>query len=82
MRHRVQINLAALFLEKKKFKLSFEIVEKLLKEIRKIDDKHLLVEILILESKIWHQLENVPKAKSSLTAAKASANAIYCSPLL
>ena len=65
-----------------KFKLAFDIVKKLLVEIRKIDDKHLLVEILILESRLWHALENTAKAKSSLTAAKASANAIYCPPLL
>jgi 26S proteasome regulatory subunit N6 len=61
---------------------SLEMVNDLLKEIRKIDDKHLLVEIQILESRIYHSLENNSKAKSSLTAAKVCSNSIYCPPTL
>ena len=82
LKHRVEIILAGLYLKKCAFKKSFAKVEKLLEEIRKIDDKHLLVEILLLESRIWMALENNAKAKSSLTAAKSSANSIYVPPLL
>lgn len=31
--------------------------------MRKADDKHLLVEISLVESKIYHSLENYAKAK-------------------
>ena len=82
LRHRIEIKLASLFLQKKKYEKSLEIIDRLLVEIRKIDDKHLLVEIQILESQIYHELENIAKAKSSLTAAKACADAIYCPPML
>lgn len=53
-----------------------------MKEIRKADDKHLLVEIQLIESKVQHALENLAKAKASLTASRACANSIYCPPLL
>ena len=50
LQHRIEIRLATLFLKKQKYPESLEIVERLLVEIRKIDDKPLLVEIQILES--------------------------------
>jgi len=45
LRNRIEIKLAGLYLNKKAFKKSLEIVERLLKSIKKIEDKHLLVEI-------------------------------------
>lgn len=38
-------------------------LEPLLKEIRKIDDKLMLVELQLVEAKIYHSLENFSKAK-------------------
>jgi len=42
----------------------------------------MLVELQLAEAKIYHSLENLSKAKSSLTAARAAANSIYCPPAL
>jgi len=58
------------------------VIEPLLKEIRKLDDKHLLVEIYLLEAKVHHSLQYCPKSKTSLTAARANANSIHCPPLI
>jgi 26S proteasome regulatory subunit N6 len=55
--------------------------EKVLKVIELIfDDKLLLVELYLLESKINHKICNFAKAKASVTASRANANNVYCQP--
>ncbi len=71
-----------LYLENAKYSNALDVVSRLHKEVKKLDDKLLLVEILVVESKINIALHNSPKAKVSLTAAKANANAIHCPYLL
>jgi 26S proteasome regulatory subunit N6 len=57
--------------------LAIDIITPLLEELRKADDKHLLIEAWMIESKVYYKLENYAKSRASLTAARASSNSIY-----
>jgi len=77
LRQRLETRLAFLLFQDSQFKDSLELLTRLLSEVRKLDDKQLLVEIQLLESRIYHRLRNITKSRSSLTAARTAANTIY-----
>ena len=82
LRQRVEAKLASILVQQKDFGPALTLVNRLLRELKKLDDKQLLVETHLMESKIHFGLRNVPKAKAALTASRTCANAIYVSPQL
>eukprot|EP01036_Dinobryon_divergens_P023174 gene23174-31494_t len=82
LRQRVEAKLASLLLQQKKPVEALELVDSLLKELKKLDDKQMLTETHLTEARIYHALQNIPKSKASLTASRTAANAIYVVPLL
>lgn len=58
------------------------LINNLVKELRRLDDKLRLVEVQLLESRVYHALGNVPKGRAALTSARTSAASVYTPPLL
>jgi len=82
LRQSLESRLIALYYETKRYEEALQLGSQLLRELKKMDDKNLLVEVQLLESKTYHALSNLPKARAALTSARTTANAIYCPPKL
>lgn len=58
------------------------LINNLLRELKRLDDKLVLVEVQLLESRVYHALGNIAKARAALTSARTSAASVYTPPLL
>ncbi|KAK4290857.1 hypothetical protein Pmani_036277 [Petrolisthes manimaculis] len=82
LRQSLEARLVALFYDTAQYTEALTLGSQLLKELKKLDDKNLLVEVQLWESKTYHALGNLPKARAALTSARTTANGIYCPPKL
>uniref|UniRef100_A0A3P9J3Q3 26S proteasome non-ATPase regulatory subunit 11A n=1 Tax=Oryzias latipes TaxID=8090 RepID=A0A3P9J3Q3_ORYLA len=82
LRQALEARLVSLYFDTKSYQEALQLGSQLLQELKKMDDKALLVEVQLLESKTYHALSNLPKARAALTSARTTANAIYCPPKL
>jgi 26S proteasome regulatory subunit N6 len=47
----------------KQYTEAITLIETLLKELKKLDDKMILTEVQVVESQVYHALRNFPKAR-------------------
>jgi 26S proteasome regulatory subunit N6 len=80
LRQRIQSKLGYLYLQTSRFQDALSLINPLLREVKKLEDKPLLVELHLLESHIYFALRNIARSKASLTSARTCANSIYCPP--
>merc|ERR1712142_292103 len=80
LRQALEARLIGLYYDTGNYKAALADGATLLKELKKLDDKNLLVEVQLLESKTYHALQNLPKARAALTSARTTANSIYVPP--
>lgn len=82
LRQALEARLVAVYVDRDSETRALSIANPLLKELKKIDDKALLVEVQLMESKAYQKLGNVTRSRAALTSAKTTANGIYCPPKL
>jgi len=80
LRQALEARLIALYYDRSMYTEALSLGAQLLKELKKLDDKNLLVEVQLLESKTYNSLNNLPKARAALTSARTTANSIYIPP--
>jgi 26S proteasome regulatory subunit N6 len=76
----LSLRLASAHLTAHSFRPALTLINTLLPELKRLDDKLLLAEVHLLESRVYQSLKNLPKSKAALTSARTAANAIYCPP--
>ncbi|CAO1631474.1 unnamed protein product [Jaminaea pallidilutea] len=78
----LETRLIALYYETRRYREALPLIESLLRELKKLDDKNMLTEVHLLESRVNHAIRNSDKAKAALTSSRTAANSIYCPPAL
>lgn len=81
LRHRLEHRLALTQFEKGEAREALQTISTLLREVRRLDDRSLLVDIYLLESRVFYAIRNMSKSRAALVSARTNANAIYCPPL-
>lgn len=64
------------------FQDALALISILLTELKRLDDKMALLEVQLLESRVYFAIKNLAKSKAALTAARTVANSVYCPPLI
>ncbi|KIO22311.1 hypothetical protein M407DRAFT_15709 [Tulasnella calospora MUT 4182] len=82
LKQSLETRLVALHLETQSYRPALNLIEGLLKELKRLDDKLILTEVHLLESRVYRGIGNFPKSKAALTSARTAANSIYCPPYL
>ncbi|KAF2487374.1 PCI domain-containing protein [Neohortaea acidophila] len=82
LRQNLEVRLVALYMQKSSYYDALTLINSLLKELKRLDDKLVLVEVQLLESRVYHALGNVPKGRAALSSARTSAASVYTPPLL
>jgi len=80
LRQALQARLIRLFNDLERYPKALEAAGELVRELKKVDDKDLLLEVQLEESKACYFLSSLSKARASLTSARTIANSMYVSP--
>ncbi|CAJ0943280.1 unnamed protein product, partial [Mesorhabditis belari] len=80
LRQTLQARLVRLYNDLERFPQALALADELVRELKKVDDKDVLVEVELEESKAFYNLGNIGRARASLTGARTTANSIYVSP--
>ncbi|KII89171.1 hypothetical protein PLICRDRAFT_53638 [Plicaturopsis crispa FD-325 SS-3] len=82
LKHSLETRLVGLQLETSQFKQALALIDTLLTELKRLDDKMILTEVHLLESRVYRGIGNLAKSKAALTSSRTAANSIYCPPHL
>ncbi|KAI6241644.1 putative 26S proteasome regulatory subunit rpn-6.1 [Aphelenchoides fujianensis] len=77
LRQTLQARLVRLLNDLQRFPQALQNATELIRELKKVDDKDLIVEVQLEESKACYFLGSLAKARAALTSARTTANSMY-----
>ncbi|EKC98315.1 hypothetical protein A1Q2_07329 [Trichosporon asahii var. asahii CBS 8904] len=75
LRQSLEIKLIALHIDAQNYREALSMSEELLRELKQLDDKIILTEVFLLESRAAHAIQNLPRAKAQLDLQAGALNA-------
>ena len=80
LRQALQAHLVHLLNREKNYSQAIQLAAQIVRELKKVDDKDLLVDVQLEESIAFYHLSNFTKARAALTSARTIANSKYTPP--
>ena len=82
MKSKIQIRLAEIYYIHENYSKALDICNKVIFDLKRYEDNLGLIQLLLLESKIYYATNGISKAKASLTSVKTLATKVYVEPRL
>ena len=82
MKSRIQTRLAEIYYIHEHYAKALEICNKVIFDLKRYEDNLGLIQLLLLESKIYYATNGISKAKASLTSVKTLSTKVYVEPKL
>ena len=82
MKSKIQIRLAEVYYIHENYSKALDICSKVIYDLKRYEDNLGLVQLLLLESKIYYATNGISKAKASLTSVKTLITKVYIEPKL
>lgn len=81
LKQALETRLIALYHRTGAYTEALELIATVLRQLKRLDDKMALIEVHLLESRVYFALKNIAKSRAALTAARTFANSMYTPPL-
>ena len=82
MKSKIQTRLAEVYYINENYAKALEICNKVIFDLKRYEDNIGLIQLLLLESKIYYATNGISKAKASLTSVKTLVTKVYVEPKL
>lgn len=77
LRQALEVKLIRVYYEAGHHHEALKLSSNLRSELKRLDDKQLLIDVCLWEAKIYQTVGNIPKARAALTSARTTASSVY-----